>query len=239
MTREEIEMTTATPAAPAEPSVSKHPSPHLGALAIVYTILFNTGLYFVTVFNGLPHFPGPSESAETIVTYFQARPAAVLLCAFFHFGAAVPLGLFTATVVSRLRFLGVRAAGAHIALFGGLATAFNMAASASVLWVMAHPGIAQDAAVLRALYYLQFALGGPGFSVPMGLLLAGVSISAGLTKLLPKWIVALGLALAVCGELSWFNLVIPQVLFLVPLTRFPAFVWLIATGFALPKAVAR
>jgi hypothetical protein len=49
-----------------------------------------------------------------------------------------PLGLFTATMASR-QFLGVRAAGAHIALFGGWMAAFNIATSTLVLWVMAYP----------------------------------------------------------------------------------------------------
>jgi hypothetical protein len=31
------------------------------------------------------------------------------------------------------------------------------------------------------------------------------------------------------------SLVIPNALFLIPLTRFPAFIWLIGAGFALPK----
>jgi hypothetical protein len=31
-------------------------------------------------------------------------------------------------------------------------------------------------------------------------------------------------------------MVIPPALFLIPLTRFPAFVWLIAAGFLLPKS---
>jgi hypothetical protein len=158
-----------------------------------------------------------------------------LACAFLQFGAAIPLGIFTATMVSRLQFLGVRVAGVHIALFGGLMTAFNMAASALVLWVMAYPGIAQDSAVLRALYYLTFALGGVGFSVPMGLLIAGLSIPAAFFKLLPKWLVVFGLVLAVVGELSALSLVIPNALFLIPLTRFPGFIWLIGAGFALPK----
>jgi hypothetical protein len=69
----------------------------------------------------------------------------------------------------------------------------------------------------------------------MGLLMAGISISAAFMKLLPRWIIVLGLVLAVSGELSWFHLVIPKVLFLVPLTRFPGFIWLIAVAFALPK----
>jgi len=47
--------------------------------------------------------------------------------------------------------------------------------------------------------YLSYGFGGPGFSVPMGLLLAGVSVPAWLMKLLPKWVAGLGLALAVCG----------------------------------------
>jgi hypothetical protein len=110
-----------------------------------------------------------------------------------------------------------------------------MAASALVLWVMAYSGIAQDAAVLRALYYLTFAFGGVGFSVPLGLLMAGVCIPAAFFKLLPKWLVVFGLVLAAIGELSALSLVIPKALFLIPLTRFPGFIWLTGAGFALPK----
>ena len=216
-------------------SNNKHAGPNPGIVAIVYTVLFNAGLYFVISFTGGPHFPGPWESSETIAAYFQGHSRAVLACAFLQFGAAIPLGIFTATMVSRLQFLGVRVAGAHIALFGGLMAAFNMAASALVLWVMAYPGIAQDAAVLRALYYLTFAFGGVGFSVPLGLLMAGVCIPAAFFKLLPKWLVVFGIVLAVMGELSALALVIPNALFLIPLTRFPGFIWLIAAGFALPK----
>jgi hypothetical protein len=216
-------------------SNNKHAGPNPGVVAIVYTLLFNAGLYFVISFTGGPHFPGPWESSETIAAYFQGHPTAVLICAFLQFGAAIPLGIFTATMVSRLQFLGVRVAGAHIALFGGLMTTFNMAASALVLWVMAYPDIAQDAAVLRALYYLTFAFGGVGFSVPLGLLMAGVCIPAAFFKLLPKWLVVFGLVLAVTGELSALSLVIPKALFLIPLTRFPGFIWLIGAGFALPK----
>jgi len=206
----------------------------------VFTLLFNTGLYFVISFSaGAPHFPGPWESAEVISAYFQGQPRAVLLCAFFQFGAAVPLGIFTATVVSRLRFLGVRAAGSHIALFGGLMTAFNLALSALVIWVMAYPGIAQDVSALRPLYYLTFAVGGVGYSVPLGLLFAGISIPSGVFKLLPKWLVVFGLLLAACGELSWFSLIFPKLLFFIPLTRFPGFIWLIIAGFMLPKALVQ
>ena len=144
------------------------------------------------------------------------------MCAFLQFGAAIPLGIFTATMVSRLQFLGVRAAGPYIALFGGLMTAFNIAVSALMLWVMAYPGIARETTVLRALYYLVFSIGGVGFSVPMGILIAGLSVPAAILKLLPKWLVVSGLALGIVGELSALSLIIPQALFLIPLSRFPS-----------------
>ena len=218
--------------------ILRHRGPNLGVVAIVFTALFNAGLYPITMFHGKPFFPGPWEQpSSVIVSNFQAWSSSVLICSFLHFGASIPLGVFAAAAASRLRFLGAKAAGSYIALFGGFATSFNMAASACVLWVMAYPGIAQDAGVLRALYYLQFAFGGPGFSVPLGLLIAGISVTAGFLRLLPKWLVVLGLALAVIGELSWLSMIFPKLLFLIPLTMFPAFVWLIAAGFLLPKTI--
>jgi hypothetical protein len=217
----------------------RHQSPPLGILAIVFTVLFCAGLYPVTAFGGKPYFPGPWESPQTIVAFFQARPSAVLLCAFLQFGSAIPLGIFTASAVSRLRFLGVQAAGADIALFGGFATAFMLMANGCVLWTMTYPGVAHDAAVTQALYYFGFGLGGPGYSVSFGLLMAGICIPAFLRRLVPRWITILGLVLALCGELSWLNIEFPSALFLIPLTRFPGFVWMIAMGFALPVTTAR
>jgi hypothetical protein len=178
---------------------ARHRDPNLWIVATIFTILFLAGLYPVTMFGGMPYFPGPSDSASAITNFFQLRSSAVLLCAFFHFGAAIALGIFTATVVSQLRFLGARVAGTYIALFGGLATALNMMSSASVLWIMAHPGIVQDATRVQALYYLQYVFGGPGFSVPLGLLMAGVSIPSGLGVL--KAAGALGLVIGI-GVLS-------------------------------------
>ena len=214
-----------------------HAGPNPGILAIIYTLLFNAGLYQVVTFTGGAHFPGPWESSDVIAAYFQDHSTAALRCGFLQFGAAIPLGIFTATMVSRLQFHGVRAAGAHIALFGGLMTVFNMAASSLVQWVMAYPGVAQDAAVLRALYYLSFAFGGVGFSVPMGLLIAGICIPAVFLKLLPKWLIVFGLVIAVMGELSWLDLITSKALPFIPLTRFPAFIWLIIAGFMLPGKI--
>jgi hypothetical protein len=222
-----------------DPSRLRHAGPPLGLVATIYTVLFLAGLYPVTMFGGHPYYPGPWESADTIAAFFQARPTAVRVCAFLQFGAAIPLGIFAASIVSRLQFLGARVAGISIALFGGIATAVTMMAASSALWVMAQPGIAEDRAVLQALYWLVQGFGGVGFSVPFGILVAGVTIPAAFMRLVPKWIVMLGIGVAICGELSWLYLMIPGALPLVPLARFPGFVWMIAIGFALPTSTAR
>lgn len=224
---------------PKNSSPLRHAGPPLGIVAVVFVTLFIAGLLPVTAVGGKPYFPGPGASPDTIATFFRGRPAAVLLLAFLQFGAAIPLGIFTASAASQLRFLGVRAAGANIAMFGGLATSINMMACSSLLWTMTYPAVSHDSSLIQALYRFSFGLGGPGFSVPFGLLLAGISVTAGFRKLLPNWLVVTGIIIAAIGELSWFEIVFPKFLPLIPLTRFPGYIWLIAAGFALPRTVGR
>jgi hypothetical protein len=215
--------------------LATHKGPHTGMLALLYTVLFCVGLFPVTAMYGKPYWPGPWEPPSVIVPYFQTHGGQVLFCIFLQLGAMICLGLFTATVVSRLHFNGVRAAGSLIALFGGFLVVFDAMVGAMVMWTLLHPGVIDHPPLLLALYYLAYALGGPGFSIPMGLFMAGVSVTAAFGRLLPKWVNILGLFLAAAGELSWFHLVAPKLLFLIPLVRFPGFVWLIAVGFLLPK----
>lgn len=218
----------------------KHKGPPMGMLAIIFTLLFNIGLSFVISFTPAnPHFPGPWEPAETITAYFRDHSHDVLMCAFFQFGSAIPLGLYVVNMLSRLRFLGIKAAGAYIALFGGLLAAVAVALSSLVLWVMSVPAIAHNAPAIPSLFYTVFAIGGVGYSVPLGIFFAGASVSAGFAKLLPKWLVWSGLILALLGELSWLSLIFPKLLLLIPLTRFPGFIWLMAAGFVLPKAIVQ
>lgn len=213
----------------------KHPGPPLWLLALLYTVLFNAGLFPVTMYGGMPYWPGPWQPAADIVSFFQTQSSRVLTCVFLQTGAVICLGLFTAVVVSRLQFLGIRAAGVYIALLGGFLTVFDSLGAGMATWTLIRPVIQQTPSSILALNYFSCALGGPGFSIPMGLLMAGVSVSAGFSKLIPKWVMILGLFLAACGELSVFHLIFPQLLFLIPLTRFPGFIWIIAVGFTLPN----
>jgi len=204
-------------------------------LAVLYTLLFCTGLYPVTALYKLPYWPGPWEPGNVIVPYFQNYGGRVLFCITLQIGAMVCLGIFTAAVVSRLHFLGARAAGVYIALLGGFLVVANAFAGNVAVWAMLRPCVIENSPLVLALYYASFGFGGPGFSVPMGLLIAGVSVTAGFLRLLPRWLVVFGLVLAAAGELSWLEMAYPKLLFLIPLVRFPGFAWLIAVGFLLPK----
>lgn len=215
----------------------KHKGPPLGILALVFAGLFITGLSFVISFTpGAPRYPGPWESPEVITAYFKNHAHDAMMCALFQFGSAVPLAIFTATASSRLHFLGSRAAGNTIALVGGLITAVNIMVSSLVLWVMSGTPVSPDHSVMTGLYYLAFAIGGVGYSVPMGILIAGISVTSGFMRILPKWVVWSGILVALCGELSWLNLAFPKLLPLIPLTRFLGFIWLVIAGFLLPTS---
>jgi hypothetical protein len=221
-------------------AIVRHAGPNPGVVAIIFTALFLASLVPVTLIVSETHFPSPLQSPEEMVSYFRSEAAKVRVCAFLQFAASVPLGIFAATMASRLRFQRVEAAGATIALFGGLAASAFMAFSALAQWSLGQPGIAEDPVLTRAMYYLIFSAGGPGYSVPFGLLMAGIGVSGGLSRLLPRWLALAGVLLGIVGELSSLSLVIPGLLFLIPLTRFPGFFWLIAAGFALPGSrVAR
>jgi hypothetical protein len=114
---------------------------------------------------------------------------------------------------------------------------FDSTISHLTMWTMTLPVVNSNSAILAPLYFISYAFGGPGFSIPMGLLIAGIAVTCAFAGLLPRWLLVSGLVLAVIGELSWLRLpFFPRFLFLIPLTRFPGFLWLIAAGFTLPAS---
>jgi hypothetical protein len=106
------------------------------------------------------------------------------------------------------------------------------------MWTISWPEIASSSFV-HALHVLEFAFGGPGHVVAFGLLVAGVSVSAGIAKLVPRWIMGLGLVVAVFAELSSFMLIAYPATYFLPAARVLGFAWLISVGITLPKSRAR
>jgi len=217
---------------------ARHRGPNLGAVSVVYTALFLASLVATAIMTNGGHIPSPFIAPDLVQAFFVRNGDAVRIGAFLQFGAAVPLGIFTATVVSRLQFLGMNVAGVFITLLGGFAASLSAAISAVLQWVLAQPGVASQVETTRVLHLLTFATGGVGFVVAFGLFLAGVSVIAWFTRFLPRWLVWVGLVIAAIAELSSLSLVFTPVTYLLPVARFVGLIWIIATGFLLPRSRA-
>lgn len=204
-----------------------------GFAASAFVVLFFAGLAPVTMIGGRPYFPGPASSIVEVQDYFIHHPGPVLLCAFLHFGSAIALGLFTTQVISDLKHRKAAGSTMDLILFSGITTAITILVASCVLWTATNVEISQNVSLLFALSKIQFALGGPGFSVPFGLLVGSISIAVSRERILPRWLVAVGFAIFFVGELSWLEILTVKFIFLIPLTRFPGFVWMILASFRL------
>jgi hypothetical protein len=231
-----LEVFMTDPLSPAIPSRTAAPGPHPGIVAIVSAVLFCVSVALFESMHGL-HFPYPGDTAATMVTYFSTAAARVQFGSFLQCGSAIALGIVTAAATNRMRSLGACGIGIRVAFFGGSLAAFFSLLEAGVVWILAQPGVADaathSAPVVRALYLLAFMLDGPAYAGSLGLLLAGLSVAGLLTRLLPRWLAWGGLVVAALGELSFLSMLVPIFGMLIPLTRFPGYLWLIITGFVL------
>lgn len=214
---------------------SKHRGPHPGIVATVLTVLFaaSLALFFILSHGAIYPRPwGPPEAAQQVYLSF---PVAIRWNAFLLFGMSVPLGIFTAAVTSRLSFLGVNVTGVSIALFGGISAAIFTGVSGMCTWTLSQSGIAGDLVVMYALQLLAFGSGGIAYTAGLGLLMAGVSIPCLFGKYTPRWLAWMGLILAGIAEVSTLSMVEPSLSILLPVVRFPAYVWMIGTGYTLAR----
>lgn len=216
-------------------STPRFRGPSLILLATAHIFLFAAGLAAAAALRHGASFVTPFAVAEALRSFFTQNPAAVRVSSFFLFGSAVPLGIFAVTTVSRLRYMGVRAAGTNIALLGGLTATIALLLSGIVGWVLSVPEVSASVPVVKAIDFLSFLLGGVVYAVGFGLLAAGVSITSYFMRLLPRWIVALGILVALAGELSSFSLIAYPANFFIPITRFVGFIWMLSVAVGLTK----
>ncbi len=213
--------------------------PSLILLATVYILVAVSGLAAGAMLRHGASYVTPFAPAEQLSAFFAQSQTATRVSNFFLFASAIPFGIFAVTVVSRLRFLGVRATGTGIALFGGLAAAMALFLSGLAGWIVSVPEVLASAPVLKAVVFLNFLTGGAFYAVGFGLLAAGVSVTCFFTRLLPRWLVALGMLLALTGELSSLSLIAYPANFFIPITRFIGFLWMLMAAVALTKRTRR
>src|ERR1700678_1987607 len=130
-------------------SIPRFRGPSLILLATVHILVFVAGLVAAaTLRHGAPYVT-PFAPAEQVRLFFAHSPVAVRVSNFFLFGSAVPFGIFAVTTVSRLRFLGVRAAGTNIALLGGLIATIALILSGIVGWILSVPEVLASAPIVK------------------------------------------------------------------------------------------
>lgn len=223
---------SATP--PLSPAVySRHRGPHPGIVALVYVALFISSILLYFILSHGSAYPMPYATAAEVQPIYSRFPMAIKINALLQFGAAIPLGIFTAAVTSRLHFLGVKVTGVSIALFGGMTASLWVSLAALCNWVLSYPGITVNAELMQALRLLSFVTGGAAHTVAMGLLMAGISVPSLLGGYMPRWVGFLGLVLAALAVLTTLSLVLPVFDYLLPFVRFGSYVWLISAGFTL------
>ncbi len=211
----------------------RHAGPNLLVVALVYAVLMLAGgSLLVAAFNI------PQGSLKSAQAYIAANVGPIRWGSFFELGSALPLGVLVAAVASRLRFLGVRAAGESIAFLGGSCATIMLMVSSLSLWALTRPGVGDESGAARALQALGYAGGGRGFAVAFGLFAAGVSVSAGLHKLIPRWVMGLGVLVALACELSSLSLLNPLAGYFIPAGRFVGVIWMIAVAALLPKGIS-
>jgi hypothetical protein len=219
-----------------EPPVTRAPrrpqqgGPPLIAVGLAYGVLMLTGVILSI------KTPSPSAGAAAVLAYERSHQTLLQVAGFFGFGAAAPLAIWSATVYRRLRTLGVTAPGAVIALSGGLLAAGSLALTGLIGWVTAQTAPVADPALARALADLGFATGAAGFVVPLGLLVAGVSVPALLLGLTPRPWAWFGLAVAAISELSALVLLTSSLDPTLPIGRFGSLIWLVAVSVLLPHS---
>jgi len=179
--------------------------------------------------GGAP-YPTPYLPIPQLQEHYTRFPDAMRVTSFLQFGASIPLGIFTATVVSRLLFHRINVAGVYIALFGGIAASVFLGVSALSAWALSQPGVATDAGAMRAIQLLAFATGGVGHTVTRGLLLAGVSVPSLVFRLVPRCVSWFGLIIAAIAVLSVFSMLFTGASILLPLGRLPAYLWQLVKG---------
>ena len=181
-------------------------------------------------------FAMPRDSAQKAVEYITKYGWTIQLGSFFELVSAIPLGIFIATTISRLRFLGVRSAGESIAFLGGVGAITMLVLSALTNWSLTRPGIPEAAGAAAALRAVSFAAAGPGFAVLLGFFVAGVSLAAGLHKSLPRWLMGFGILIGLACECAAFTVLNFKAGYFIPVGRFVSIVWMIGVALTLPMS---
>ena len=103
-----------------------------------------------------------------------------------------------------------------------------LALAALSSWALASPGAIDPGMAFRALQFMPFLLGGPGWAGFFALFLAGVTMGA--KDFMPRWTLWSGYFLSFVPAFATLVLVTIGAAVCLPVARFLGFMWLIVVG---------
>jgi hypothetical protein len=83
---------------------SLHRSPPLGAVAVIFVLLFAASIIVTVVSSGGAPYPTPYRAVAEAQQYYARFAGSLRVSAFLQLGATVPLAVYSASVFSRLIF---------------------------------------------------------------------------------------------------------------------------------------
>ena len=212
---------------------TRHGAP-LPPPVIAYAILTICALVVPTLLSGTSMWTSDAAFADAYRDHVDAvRAQAALTMA-----AAIPLAVLTAIVSDRIRSLGLDVPGRVIAMVGGTVAATLLAVSGLTGFALLGASTTGDAEVLDVGRRLATVLGGTGFAMFSGLLIAGIAITGLMGRILPRSIAVIGIGLAVIAELTVVTILTDSAAPLLPVTRFGGVVWLLAVAATLGRGPA-
>jgi hypothetical protein len=200
-------------------------------LPILYLVLMIAGGSRVTTAFRTPH-------DASAITFVATHAMAIKLGSFLELVSALVLGAFMASAVGRMRFTGTPVSDLQVATYGGVGVIMMLVLSALATWSLTRPGVADAPGAVVVLQSLAFDGGGPGFSIFLGLFVAGVSIAARRQGLIPGWLMWFGGGIATACELAALTLLNFTAGYFIPVGRFGSIVWMICISLNLPARSA-
>lgn len=211
-----------------------HRGPPLLPVAIAHVGLFVAGVVVLAAATE-GGYPRPNASFDQITDFFRDERTAVTAAGTLQAAAAVPLAIFAAAASSRLWYLGVRAAGAQIALTGGIAASVMLAISGLLTVAATDVAGSMTEGALVLLHRVVFLTGGVGAVIFYGLLSAGLAVPVLVMGVAPSIWGWVGLAAAAASELATVSLLVEQANLLIPVGRYAGMVFLIGVAATLPR----
>jgi hypothetical protein len=216
---------------PAPPD-RRHGAPLLPPV-IAYAVLTVAAAIVPMLIAG--HAAWSSDSA--LLDVYQHHHGAARAQALLTTAAAIPLAVLSAIFCDRIKTCGVDAPGRVIALIGGAVSAALLATSGLISLALLGEHTATSLPLLQFGQRLATALGGTGFAAFTGLLVAGISITGLLGRILPKPLALTGVVAAVVGELALLTILTDAADPLLPLARFASLIVLIAAAITMRPQV--